>query len=126
LVAVSRGDEPSSNAERLTLAQRAYELKQYALAARLRRDAIESEPKLTEDRQKRHHYNAACAAALAAAQNTPTQPSPVEGEGKKDDADKTSAAAPRDVSSPLAALVSTQVPANDGSARFTGLLLASS
>ena len=38
-------------------------------------DALAADPKLADDRQAQHRYNAACAAALAAAEKvTPTVP----------------------------------------------------
>jgi hypothetical protein len=66
IVAVLQGERAKDNTERLALAQRAYDTKQFALAARLWAEAMESEPELAENRQARHRYNAACAAALAA------------------------------------------------------------
>ena len=42
-----------------------------AAAARLWGEALEADPKLAEDRQAQHRYNAACAAALAAAADRP-------------------------------------------------------
>jgi tetratricopeptide (TPR) repeat protein len=63
---VARGGPAKDNAERLALAQRAYDTKRYALAARLWGEALEDDPKLGEDRQAQHRYNAACAAVLAA------------------------------------------------------------
>jgi tetratricopeptide (TPR) repeat protein len=65
LAAVIQRKMPRDNAERLTLAQRAYDTQRYALAARLWGDALESDPSLVEFRQNQHRYNAACAAALA-------------------------------------------------------------
>jgi serine/threonine-protein kinase len=66
LSAALKGEAPRDNAERLALAQRAYDTKRYALAARLWAEALDADPKLAEDRQTQHPYNAACAAALAA------------------------------------------------------------
>ena len=60
-------DKPKDNAERLAFAQIAYDHKQFAGAARLWAEALDREPKLGDDRQTQHRYNAACAAALAAA-----------------------------------------------------------
>jgi serine/threonine-protein kinase len=60
------GEAPKDNAERLALAQRAYDLGRYVAATRLWADALEADPKLADDRQAQHRYNAACAAALAA------------------------------------------------------------
>jgi tetratricopeptide (TPR) repeat protein len=62
-------EQPGDNAERLTFAQMFYWSKQYATAAQLWSDALVVEPKIAEDRQASYRYNAACAAALAAAQH---------------------------------------------------------
>jgi hypothetical protein len=59
--------EAGINAERLALAQIAYSTKHFAAATRLWARALESDPKLGDDRQAQHRYQAACAAALAAA-----------------------------------------------------------
>jgi tetratricopeptide (TPR) repeat protein len=67
LAAVRAGAAPRDNAERLALAQRAYDTRRHATAARLWTEALDSDPKLAEDRRAQHRYNAACAAALAAA-----------------------------------------------------------
>ena len=68
LPAVLRGDDkPADNAERVTFAQMAYDRKHVTAAARLFALALESDPKLGDDRQTQLRYNAACAAALAAA-----------------------------------------------------------
>jgi hypothetical protein len=45
----------------------AYDRKRFIVAARLAAEALEADPKLGDDRQVGHRYNAACAAALAAA-----------------------------------------------------------
>ncbi len=67
-LAVIRGEAKSSdNAERIKFAQFAFEQKKYASAARLWDEALKSDPKLGDDRNAQHRYNAACAAALAAA-----------------------------------------------------------
>ena len=68
LPAMLRGeDKPADNVERLAFAQLAYERKKFAVATRLWAEALASDPKLGDDRQTQHRYNAACAAALAAA-----------------------------------------------------------
>jgi eukaryotic-like serine/threonine-protein kinase len=72
------GSNPADNAERLSLAQRAYDTKKYATAARLCDDALKHDPKLVEDRQVQHRYNAACAAALAATGTGQDDPKPDE------------------------------------------------
>jgi eukaryotic-like serine/threonine-protein kinase len=65
LAAILRGQAPGDDAERLQLASRAYEKALHALAARLFAEAHANDPKLTNNRQAQHAYNAACAAALA-------------------------------------------------------------
>ena len=68
LPAILKGDDrPRDNAERLALAQMCYDTKRHAAAARLWAEALAADPKLGDDRQAQHRYNAACAAALAAA-----------------------------------------------------------
>ncbi len=68
LPAVLRGeDKPKDKAERLAFAQIAYDHKQFAGAARLWAEALDSDPKQADDLEAAHLYNAACAAALAAA-----------------------------------------------------------
>lgn len=67
---------PANNSERLTFAQMAYDTKHYAGAARLWSEALASDPKLGDDRQAGHRYNAACAAALAAAGRAEDKPPP--------------------------------------------------
>ena len=62
-----RGEAPKDNRERLQLAYRAYEKSLFLASARLFASALEADPKLAEDRQAQHRYNASCAAALAAA-----------------------------------------------------------
>ncbi len=59
--------ERADNSERLTFAQIAFDQKKFALATRLWAEALASDPKLGDDREKQHRYNAARAAALAAA-----------------------------------------------------------
>jgi tetratricopeptide (TPR) repeat protein len=68
LPAVLQGkDWPHDNLERLTLAQMAYNGKRYVGATTLWAEALKNDPKIADDRQAQHRYNAACAAALAAA-----------------------------------------------------------
>jgi WD40 repeat protein/serine/threonine protein kinase len=60
--------------DRLAFATIAYDQRRFALATRLWAEALASDPKLFDDRQMPHRYNAACAAVLAAAgqgQNDP-------------------------------------------------------
>ena len=66
LAAVLKGEATRDNAERLALAQRAYDVKRYSTAAKLWSEALVADPKLADDLQRQHRYNAACAAALAA------------------------------------------------------------
>ncbi len=69
-------DRPADAAERLAFAQMAYDTKRYAAAARLLSEALAADPKLGDDRQAGHRYNAACAAALAAAGRAEGEPPP--------------------------------------------------
>jgi len=66
LPAVLRGeDAPADDAERLALAQVSQSIGRFGGAARLMAEALASDPKLGDDRQAQHRYNAACAAVLA-------------------------------------------------------------
>jgi tetratricopeptide (TPR) repeat protein len=66
LSAILKGDQgPKDEAERLALAQRAYDKGLHATAARLWGEALASNPRLGDDRGAQHRYNAACAASLA-------------------------------------------------------------
>jgi eukaryotic-like serine/threonine-protein kinase len=77
---VLRGeDKPKDNAERLAFARMAYDRKHFAPAARLWAEALASEPKLGDDRQALHRYNAARAAALAAVGQGKDEPQPDDG-----------------------------------------------
>jgi tetratricopeptide (TPR) repeat protein len=68
LSAILRGEEkPGGNGERLSFAELAHNGKHHAAAVRLWVAALESDPKLGDDRQAAHRFNAACAAAMAAA-----------------------------------------------------------
>ena len=53
-----------------------YDRQCHAAAARFWAEALEADPKLGDDRQARHRYNAACAAALAAAGQGKDDPPP--------------------------------------------------
>jgi tetratricopeptide (TPR) repeat protein len=66
LNAVTRGEPPKDNRERLQLAYRAYKKTLNAASARLYAEALAADPKLADDRQQQHRYNGACAAVLAA------------------------------------------------------------
>ncbi len=73
--ALLRGeDKPADNAERLAFAQLAYDREKFAFATGLWADALERDPKLGENRETQHRYNAACAAALAAAGQSQEEP----------------------------------------------------
>ncbi|MGO9917588.1 MAG: tetratricopeptide repeat protein [Isosphaeraceae bacterium] len=79
LPAVLRGDDkPKDTADRLALGQIAYHRKQFAAAARLWSDALAADPKLVDDRESGHRYDAACAAALAAAGQGEDNPPPTD------------------------------------------------
>jgi serine/threonine-protein kinase len=66
LPAVIRGeDKPEDGAEGTTLADMAYKAGRHGASARLYDGAFRSDPKLAEDMNAQHRYNAACAAALA-------------------------------------------------------------
>jgi hypothetical protein len=78
LAAILKGGAPKDNAERLTLAQHAYDTKRCAAAAKLWAEALEDDLRLAEDRQAQHPYNAACAAALAASGRGVDDPPPDE------------------------------------------------
>jgi tetratricopeptide (TPR) repeat protein len=62
---VSGQQRPKDVGERLQMAQRAYDLTRFTAAVRLWQEALELDPRLGDDRQNWHRYNAACAAALA-------------------------------------------------------------
>jgi hypothetical protein len=63
---IMKGDAPQENAERLALAQYAYNTKRFPSAAKLFAGALEADSKLGEDRQNQIRYNAACCSALGA------------------------------------------------------------
>ena len=62
---IQRNQQPKDNRERLQLAQTSLRKALHATAAKLWAEALDADPKLSEDRQAQHRYNAACAAALA-------------------------------------------------------------
>ena len=77
LPAVLKGeDRPKDVADRLAIAQMCYDTKRFAAAARFWAEALAADPKLGDDRQAQHRYNAACAAALAAAGQGTDDPKP--------------------------------------------------
>ena len=77
LAVIAKG-EPATDADRLPLAQCAYDTRQHMLAARLWGEALAADPKLADDRQAQHHYNAARSAALAASGGGKDEPPPDE------------------------------------------------
>ena len=84
LAAIINGEqEPTNEAEGLRLAQRAYDKALHKAAAKLWGDAIEANPKLVDDRQLQHRYNAACAAALAGCDKSKDDPPPSNDEKTK-------------------------------------------
>ncbi len=77
MAAVLAGKEtPKDSAERIQLASWAYGSARYAASARLYAEAFEHDPKLVDDRQAAHRYNAARATALAAAGQGKDYPPP--------------------------------------------------
>jgi hypothetical protein len=77
-----RGEyKPANNAERLVFAEVAYIHGKMALSTQLYAEALESDPKLGDDRRIKHPYNAACSAALAAAGQGQDEP-PLDGAAK--------------------------------------------
>jgi serine/threonine-protein kinase len=79
LRAIVKGEQrPNDVGERLQLAERAYEIARYAAAARLLQEALELDPRLGDDRQAQHRYNAACAAAQAGSGRGKDDPAPSE------------------------------------------------
>ncbi len=66
LAAVLNGQAPKNDAERIQLALRAYAKSLHSASEKLFAEALANNPKLADDRQAQHRYNAACAAALAA------------------------------------------------------------
>jgi serine/threonine-protein kinase len=69
-------DRPKDVLERLTLARMCHDTKRQATAARFWAEALEADPKLGDDRQAQHRYNAACTAALAGSGQTKDDPPP--------------------------------------------------
>jgi eukaryotic-like serine/threonine-protein kinase len=76
LAAIAKGARPKDNAERLALAQRSYDTKRFVAAARLWAEALDTDPKLGDNRQGGHRYNAACSAALAGCGQSKDDPPP--------------------------------------------------
>ena len=79
LPAILRGeDKPKDNLERLTVAQLAYDRKNYAAGIRLWAEAFEADPACASDLKTGNRYNAACTAALAGAGQGKDNPPPDE------------------------------------------------
>ncbi len=78
LAAVLQGEAPKDNAERLALAQWAYDTRRYAAGTRLWAAALAADPKLGDNLQAGHRYNAACCAALAGTGRGKDDPAPDE------------------------------------------------
>ena len=77
LAAVLTGkEEPKDNAELIQLGMRAYAKSLHTASARLLAEALADDPKLADDRQAQHRYNAACAAALAGSGQSKDDPPP--------------------------------------------------
>ena len=81
LTASLKGPPPKSNAERLQLAQAAYDASLHVASAGLWDAALQAEPKIAEDRQTQPRYNAARAAALAGTGVSIDEPPP-DNDGK--------------------------------------------
>ena len=78
LAKVLNGEAPKDNAERLTLAQHAFNEKLYSASAQLWTEAMKADPKLARDRTTDHRYKAARSALLAAAGTGKDNPAPDE------------------------------------------------
>jgi tetratricopeptide (TPR) repeat protein len=66
LPAVLKGDDtPADAAERITLGKLCYDRKLHAAATKFYAEAFQSDPKMIEDREAAHAYDAACSAAIA-------------------------------------------------------------
>ena len=76
LADVLNGRAPKDDGERVRLANRASVHALHVSATRLFAAALEHDPKLGDDRQAQHRYNAACAAALAGAGRGKDDPPP--------------------------------------------------
>jgi eukaryotic-like serine/threonine-protein kinase len=79
LPALLKGEErPKDTLDRLAVAQMLYDRQCHAAAARFWAEALEADPKLVDDRQAGHRYNAACASAMAGAGQGKDDPPPDE------------------------------------------------
>ncbi len=77
LTAVLKGNETLRNdPERIVFAYLAHAKAFYAFSAHLFAEALANDPKLGDDRQAQHRYNAACAAALAGSGQGKDHPPP--------------------------------------------------
>jgi serine/threonine-protein kinase len=70
--------KPVDATETLGFAQLCYEKKLHGAAARLWAEVFQAQPKLADDMQAQHRYNAACAAALAGCGQGKDEPPPDE------------------------------------------------
>ena len=73
---IEEEERPEDVADRLALARICSDTNRPAAAARFWAEALEIDPKLGDDRQAGHRYNAACAASLAAAGQGNDDPPP--------------------------------------------------
>jgi tetratricopeptide (TPR) repeat protein len=78
LVTVLEGEARKDIPERLTLARHAYATGRHSAAVRLWSEALERDPRLADDREAEHRYNAACSAALAGVGKSKDDPAPDE------------------------------------------------
>jgi eukaryotic-like serine/threonine-protein kinase len=69
-------DRPKDVPERLALGRMCYDTRRFSAATRFWAEALESDPKLGDDRRALHRYDAACAAALAAGGQAKDEPPP--------------------------------------------------
>ncbi len=84
LPALLKGDDhPADAAESLAFARLCYDRKLDAVATRLYAEGLRTDPRLADDRQNWHRYNAACSAALAGCGGGKDDPPPDEAERAK-------------------------------------------
>jgi tetratricopeptide (TPR) repeat protein len=76
LPALLRGEDHAAVHDFMALAQMCYDTKRHAAASRFWAEALAADPKLADDRQAGHRYDAACAAALAGAGRGTDDPKP--------------------------------------------------
>ncbi len=79
LPAILKGDDhPRDNTERLEIADLCYRKALHGASARIYTEALSIDPKLADDLEASHRYNAACAAALAGCGQGKDDPPPDE------------------------------------------------